>query len=66
MKFFVFVLFVASWSLSYSQSVLSTKDKKAIDPGLIFGDEKTNEKAFIKAIASHRVWEREKPRLVPA
>ncbi|RZK89774.1 MAG: catalase, partial [Pedobacter sp.] len=43
-----------------------SKDKKVIDPGLIFGDEKTNEKAFIKAIASHRVWEREKPRLVPA
>lgn len=43
-----------------------SKDKKAVDPGLIFGDEKTNDNAFIKAIAAHRVWEREKPRLVPA
>src|SRR6478735_8245779 len=31
MRFCVFILFVASWSLSYSQSVLSTKDKKAIE-----------------------------------
>ena len=52
--------------IEHTYFAAKSKDKKVIDPGLIFGDEKTNEKAFIKAIASHRVWEREKPRLVPA
>jgi len=42
------------------------KDKKVTDPGLIIGEQKANAQAFIKAIAAHRVWEREKPRLVPA
>jgi catalase len=37
------------------------------DPGFIAGDDPANiTKAFIKAIAQHRVWEREKPRMVPA
>jgi catalase len=45
----------------------STKEKKfADDPGIITGDGKLLASKFIKAIAGHRVWEREKSREVPA
>jgi catalase len=46
---------------------LGGKDKKATaDLGLITGTGKDLADHFIKAIAGHRVWEREKPRMVPA
>ncbi len=45
----------------------SAKGKKeSADPGLITGTGKALTDNFIKAIAGHRVWEREKPRMVPA
>ncbi|RZK54950.1 MAG: catalase, partial [Pedobacter sp.] len=40
--------------------------KNVVDPGLITGNGKMLAENFIKAIAGHRVWEREKPRMVPA
>ena len=39
---------------------------KASDPGLLTGSGKALADSFIKAISAHRVWEREKPRMVPA
>lgn len=46
---------------------LGNSDKKApADPGLITGKDNALADNFIKAIAQHRVWEREKPRMVPA
>lgn len=52
--------------LDHTYFGIKAKDKKVIDAGLIIGDNKTGSQSFIKAIAAHRVWEREKPRLIPA
>ncbi|RZK39176.1 MAG: catalase [Pedobacter sp.] len=39
---------------------------KSADAGLVFGKDKNLADAFIKAISGHRVWDREKKRMVPA
>jgi catalase len=40
--------------------------EKKIEDGVIIGDGKKLAAAFIKAVAQHRFWEREKPRKIPA
>lgn len=48
------------------KTYFNTSKGKVSDPGLITGKGKLLIDSFIKAIAGHRVWEREKPRMVPA